>query len=80
MADEVTRNYAKKEWLSKVNNYDYIDLDCIQAIHVDKEKKELTVLYFGTPILVTSKFESRRIVESWLRKSQAIDVCKALDL
>lgn len=80
MDQEITRNYAKPERLYKVNDSDYIDIDCIQAIHTDKEKKELSVLYFGVPIVITSKIWARHITEHWLDKSKAIDVCKELGL
>lgn len=80
MTEEITRNYARKERLWQVNDCDYIDIDCIQAIHVDGENKQLSVLYFGTPILVTKTWVARSIVEKWCEKTQAINICKELNI
>lgn len=39
-------NSKKEENLYLVNDFDYIDVDDIDAIHIDPNEKTMTVLYF----------------------------------
>lgn len=72
-------NSKKEGNLYLVNDFDYIDVDDIDAIHIDPNEKTMTVLYFCQPIQVTKKTWQRHICKSYLNADQLINATKILD-
>lgn len=72
-------NKQKIGQLYLVNDCDYIDVDDIDAIHIDPEKKTMSVLYFGQPIPVTKKTWQRHICKRYFQPDQLIAATKILD-
>ena len=66
----------KKERLYKVNDFDYIDPDDIDGIHIEGEK--MTVIYYGLPIPITYKLWQRHICQRYFNKSQLSNIAQIL--